>query len=352
MTGTLSIGPRFLGGDDETVKSPIISGIPDAMSDVLSLVQMRGEFICANEYSAPWSLGFRRPVAHFHIVERGAAWLTLEGAPPVRIVTGDLVFLPLGTGHVLSSELGLKAEPIDKVIASGKAHREGTVYRMGGGGEETHIVCGEFSFAGILAPKLLKVLPPLIHIEAQRGRPLEWLRLTSHFLVEETRHPRPGSAIMITRLLDLLFIQAVREWGAKSRKHLGWLSGLSDPSVGRALSAMHEEPAKRWTVEDLAALAGLSRSAFATRFLEVVGQTPLKYLAAWRLDLAAEHLRTGNTRIGEIAASVGYGSEAALTRAFKAQFETTPALFRRTGAPLREEGGGAGKGRKRNRSRE
>jgi AraC-like DNA-binding protein len=159
---------------------------------------------------------------------------------------------------------------------------------------------------------------------------LEWLRLTAHFLVEVTRYPKPGSAIMITRLLDLLFVQAIREWGAKSPSRLGWLSGLSDPQIGRALSAIHQDPARAWTVEALADLVGLSRSAFAARFTDVVGKTPLKYVAQWRLDLAADHLRAGTERIGDIANLVGYGSEPALTRAFKAQFGTTPAAFRRS----------------------
>jgi AraC-like DNA-binding protein len=311
-----------------------LTGVPDAMSDVLSLVRMRGEFVCANEYSAPWSLDFRKPAAHFHVVERGAAWIKLDGAKPTRIETGDLALLPLGAGHVLSSDPALPSQALETAIES-HATRQGSVYRMGGGGEETHVVCGHFSFSGVLAPKLLTVLPPLIHIRAESGRPLEWLRLTTHFLVEETRHPKPGSAIMIARLLDLLFIQAIRAWGAKSPKHLGWLSGLGDSQVGRALSAIHEDPARDWTVEALAEIAGLSRSAFAARFTDVVGKSPLKYIASWRLDRAADHLRAGAHRIGEIALLVGYGSEAALTRAFKTQFGTTPAAFRRQSDPLR-----------------
>ncbi len=310
-----------------------ISGVPDAMSDVLSLVRMRGEFVCANEYSAPWSLRFQSPAAHFHVVERGAAWIQLDGARPIRIETGDLALLPLGAGHVLSADPALPPMDIDHAIAT-QATRHGAVYRLGGGGEPTHVVCGRFSFAGVLAPKLLTVLPPLIHLRAEPGRPLEWLRLTTHFLVEETRHPKPGSAIMIARLLDLLFIQSIRAWGSTSPSHLGWLSGLSDPQVGRALSAIHDDPARGWTVETLAEIAGLSRSAFAARFAEVVGKTPQRYVAAWRLDLAADHLRAGAHRIGEIALLVGYGSEAALTRAFKAQFGATPAAFRRRSEPL------------------
>jgi AraC-like DNA-binding protein len=309
---------------------PTISGVPDAMSDVLALVRMRGELVCANEYSAPWGFSFRKPIAHFHIVERGAAWITVDGAEPLRIETGDLAILPLGAGHVLSSERAAEAIPIEYAVQH-HAERDGSVYRFGGGGDETYVVCGQFSFGGVLAPKLLTVLPPLMHIAAKPGQPLEWLRLTTHFLVEETRRPQPGSAVMATRLLDILFIQALREWGARHPSNLGWLSGLSDPVVGRALSAIHDTPARAWSVGELANLAGLSRSAFASRFTTVVGKSPLKYLATWRLDLAADHLRAGTLRVNEIAEIVGYGSEAALNRAFKAQFGMTPGAFRRSG---------------------
>jgi AraC-like DNA-binding protein len=307
-----------------------IARVPDAMSDVLALVHIRCEIVGANEFSAPWCFSFRKHVAHFHIVERGTAFLTRDGEEPLRLETGDLAILPLGAGHVLASEAGLEPVPIEDAVAR-VGVRDGTVTRMGGRGAETHLVCGQFSFEGVLASKLLKVLPPLIHIAAPQERPLEWLRLTSHFLVEETRRARPGFLIMVARLLDLLFVQAVREWGAKSPKNLGWLSGLRDPSIGRALSAIHDEPARPWTVESLAELAGLSRSAFSARFADVVGETPLKYLTAWRLDLAAQQLLAGTAVIGEIAHFVGYSSEAALTRAFKAHFGTTPARFRRAG---------------------
>jgi AraC-like DNA-binding protein len=301
---------------------------PDAMSDGLALVRMQGDYVCAAECAAPWSLGFGPPGAHFHIVESGFAWLRLDGEATVRLEAGDLAIAPLGAGHSLSSDRALRPTPIQQAIAE-RPSPEGAVYRLGGEGEETHLVCGRFTFAGVLAPRLLAVLPPLIHIKGREGKPLEWLRLTSHFLIEETRRPSPGSAIMIQRLLDLLFIQALRQWGAASPRNLGWLSGLRDAAIGRALSAVHAAPARAWTVTALADIAGLSRSAFAARFLAIVGQTPLKYLAAWRLDLAADHLKGGTAKIGQIAAQVGYGSEAALTRAFKARFGVTPGAFRR-----------------------
>lgn len=306
-----------------------LRSVPDAMSDVLALVRMRGEVFCVNEFSAPWSYRFEKPVAHFHIVESGNAWLVLDGESAIRLNSGDLVILPSGAPHVLGSTAGRRAQRIEKAIREQAVTLDG-VSRLGGGGEETHMICGQFVFEGILAPRLLTLLPRLIHIEARQGRPLEWLRLTSQFLIEETRQRRPGSAIMITRLLDLLFIQAIREWGRRSQKNMGWLSGLRDLQIGRALSALHDLPARDWTVADLAGIAGLSRSAFAVRFADVVGETPLKYLASWRLALAAEQLKTGNAKVGRIASQVGYGSEAALTRAFRAHFGTTPAAFRRS----------------------
>ncbi len=322
---------------------PVISGVPDAMSDVLSLVRMRGEFVCVNEYSAPWSIRFDRPIAHFHIVERGSAWLTVHGETPQRIETGDLAILPHGAGHALASSPKLKPVPIMDEVRSNSV-RQGSVFKIGGDGEATHVLCGQFAFDGVLAPKLLTILPPVMLIRAEQGRPLEWLRLTAHFLTEETRFPKPGSAIMIARLLDLLFIQAVREWGQSHSHNLGWLSGLRDSSIGRALSAMHERPARAWTVAQLSEVAGLSRSAFAARFQQVVGQPPLRYLAVWRLDLAADLLRAGDTPIADIAAQVGYGSESALTRAFKAHFESTPAAFRRAGKNLATPGAPVGAG--------
>lgn len=308
-----------------------ISRIPDAMSDVLSLVRMRGELVCANEFSAPWALSFRAPLSHFHIVERGVAYIRLADSEPIALHSGDLAILPRGTGHLLSSDQGGgESIPIEEAIQT-RATREGAVYRMGGGGAETHVVCGQFSFLGVLAPKLLTVLPHLMHLRGTAGRPLEWLRLTTQFLIQETREPRPGSAIMISRLLDLMFIQAVRTWAQQDGDLRGWLAGLTDPGLGRALSAIHENPARDWTVNDLAAVAGMSRSAFAARFNDRVGASPLKYVSTWRLDLAADRLKAGGASIADIASRVGYGSEAAFTRAFKAQFGMPPAAFRRAG---------------------
>lgn len=307
-----------------------ISGLTDAMSDVLSLVRMQGDVVCLGLYAAPWSLGFDLPFAHFHMVQRGSARLRLDDGTVLRLEPGDLVLLPLGHGHTLSSDVSLPPVPITTAIARPGAMVAG-IHRIDGPGETTEVICGRFSFAGVLAPRLLKVLPRLIHIEARQSRPLDWLRRISEALISETQEPKPGSAIMVERLLDLMFIQVIRHWAAAHPRNLGWMSGLRDAQIGRALSAIHADPAQDWTVAELAGKASLSRSAFAARFVEVVGQTPLRYLTTWRLDLASDQLRSGTLAISQIAQAVGYGSEAALTRAFKAQFGTTPAAYRRGG---------------------
>jgi len=318
------------------ISLPTINDMPDAVSDVLALFRMRGEFVCESEGVGPWSIQFHRPGAHMHIVQDGFAWLKIDGEEtPVKVSPGQLVLLPHGGAHVLSSDPVLRPITIEDAIAE-DVTRENLLFHIGGPGVETRLICARLYFSGVLASRLASVLPKLIHIQPLATRRSEWLTVTSNLLANETRDSRPGAAIMIARLLDLLFIQAVREWGATGPGERGWLSGLCDAQIGRALSAMHEDPAKNWTVEDLAEISKLSRSAFAARFTALVGEPPLRYLAVWRLDLAADQLRAGTKRIADIARAAGYGSEAALARAFKIRFGETPSAFRR-GASRRGE---------------
>jgi AraC-like DNA-binding protein len=303
----------------------------DAMSDVLSLVRMSGDLVCLGDYAAPWSLSLHRPLVHFHVVLQGGVWLLVEGSQPLPLAQGDLVLLSRTTGHVLASDPNLAPVPIEQSVAASPSGRP-LEHRIDGPGPRSRLICGRFSFSGVLAPRLLAVLPPLIHIPGRAGDAQDSLYLTTRYLLHEAQNPTPGSAIMINRLLDLLFIQVVRDWGARSPRNLSWLGGLGDAQIGRALSTIHQNPAHGWTVAALADIAGLSRSAFAVRFADIVGQTPLKYVATWRLDRAADHLRVGAARISEIATLSGYGSEAALSSAFKQQFGVGPAQYRRSPA--------------------
>lgn len=308
---------------------PNLNGHFDVLSNVLSLVRLRGELFCANENSAPWSLAFRDQVPRFHIIDRGTVWLRPDGEKPIRLDGGDIVILPLGRGHVLSSSPELAPVAVEDALATTPV-APGDIFRFGGGGDTASLVCGQFAFDGVLGPKLIGVLPPLIHVRPDPCGPVDWIRLIGTFLTQEAYNLQPGSAIMVARLFELLFIRTIREWGATNPGNLGWLSGLSDPQVGHALSAIHDNPARNWTVQTLAEVAGLSRSVPANRFQRVVGQSPLRYVAEWRLNIAADHLRSGSMKISAIAAAVGYGSEAALSRAFKQKFGISPAAFRRS----------------------
>lgn len=309
---------------------PLLQINDDAMSSVLDLVRMRGEMVCLADLSAPWGLRFDKPIAHFHIVERGAAWLRVNGTTTdIRLATGDLVIVPLGAGHTISDRQGGRAILISEAIKKGGG--DGShVLRFGGGGTTANLVCGQFRFEGVLARQLLDVLPPSIHVARREGDTSAWIAITSRFLIDETRNPRPGSAIMIARLIDLLFVQALRDWGAARPANLSWMSGLSDPQVGRALSAIHAEPGRNWSVAELASASGMSRSTFAERFSKLVGKPPLRYLAEWRISVAADLLQASTETVTEIARRVGYESEAAFTRAFKARFGSPPSAYRKT----------------------
>jgi AraC-like DNA-binding protein len=300
----------------------------DAMSDMLSLVRMSGDLVGLGDYADPWSLRIDQPCAHFHVMLQGSAWLQCEGAEPVRLAQGDLVLLPHGNGHTISSEPALEAVPFRDALASNPS----TIplhHRIDGPGPRSQLVCGKYSFGGGLVPRLLDVLPSVIHVSGRASDPQDGLYATTRFMLYEAQNPTAGSAIMVNRLLDLLFIQIVRDWGARSPRNLSWLGGLRDAQVGRALSAIHLDLARRWTVADLATLAGLSRSAFAIRFADIVGTTPLRYVANWRLDRAADYLRNSAARLSEIATLTGYASEAAFSRAFKQKFGVSPAQYRR-----------------------
>lgn len=303
----------------------------DAMSDALSLVRMTADLVCLGDYAAPWGLSFHRPLAHFHIVLDGSACLLAEGMEPLLLATGDLVLLPHGLGHVLASGPGVPTVPVDQSVAA-SAPVVPFEHRLEGPGARSRLICGRFGFAGALAPRMMAVLPRLIHVPGRAANPQDGLNIAARFLLYEAQNPTPGSAIMISRLMDLIFIQAVRDWGRRSPTNLSWLGGLGDAQIGRALSAIHRDPARPWSVAALAAEAGLSRSAFAIRFAEVVGQTPLRYVTSWRLDRAADYLRGGTARIAEIATLTGYGSEPAMSRAFKQQFGVSPAQYRRDAA--------------------
>ena len=306
----------------------------DVLAAVMDAVRLRSGVFCRSELKAPWGLSLRAsPFAHFHVIERGGCWLRLRGLEPVALAGGDLVVVPHGSGHTLSDSPKTKPRPLADMPGRRSGERGCLVMRGGGDGPETQLVCGSFRFDRPDAHPLVALLPPLLHIRPDGGEATEWLQATLRFLARETREPRPGSETIVSRLTDVIFVQALRAWLETAPVGQGgWLGALRDAQVASALVAVHRMPERDWTTASLAAVAGMSRSRFAARFTALVGEPPLAYLTGWRLQSAAGLLRDRQTGLAEVAARVGYESEAAFSKAFRRRFGLPPGAYRRRAA--------------------
>jgi len=304
---------------------------PDALMDVLDMLKPRGGVYCCSEMSAPWALSLPSDgYARFHVIERGGAWLRLEGAKQVTpLASGDLVIVPHGNGHVLSDSPKTKPVPINRLV-KGKADSP-ILLQHGGGGAQTLMTCGSFQIVNGDYNPLLAVLPPLIHIPTGREHLNEWLEPTLNILAYEARHTRPGSETLVARLMDIILVQAVRVWlEEQPHDRGGWLGALRDPQIGAAIGLIHREPQRDWSVSSLAREVAMSRSIFSAKFSSLVGEPPLTYLTNWRLWQASRLLAEGNLSVGETALRVGYESEAAFSKAFKRHFGQSPLAYRRS----------------------
>lgn len=302
----------------------------DALTDVLNMLRPKGRVFFCSEMSAPWAISLPPSgYPHFHVIERGQAWIILEGARQAQsLASGDLVILPHGNGHALADSPKTKAVPINRLIKD-KAKSPCSV-RYGGDGPQTLMACGSFQFEYVGNNPLLAVLPPLIHIRGGRGQPNEWVEPTRKMLAYEVRHNKPGSETLIARLIDIILVQAVRVWvDAQPHDQGGWLGALRDPQIGAALGLIHREPQRDWSVSKLARAVAMSRSIFAAKFSSLVGEPPLTYLTRWRLWQATRLLTEERLSVGETAQRVGYESEAAFSKAFKRQLGQSPSAYRR-----------------------
>jgi len=308
----------------------------DVLADVLDSIRLRGRVFCRGEFSAPWALGFSAgAISHFHIVEQGRCWLRFDDEPgPIPLDEDDVILIPRGSGYQLSDDPATPPIPMTDVVGvnQGGAH---AVLRLGGGGSGTQVICGAFEFLNDQAEPLLGVLPRWIQVARGDGAD-EWLNATVKLLRSEIRCLDPGTATVVGRLTDIIFVQAVRAWlRTQPDGAAGWLGALRDVPIGAALRLLHHTPARAWTVSALAAEVGMSRSPFAARFAALVGTPPLSYLAQWRMQLSAGLLRTGELSLTEVAGRVGYESTAAFSRGFKKQFGMAPGAFRRAEAETR-----------------
>ncbi|MFT7648762.1 MAG: AraC-like DNA-binding protein [Candidatus Poriferisodalaceae bacterium] len=306
-----------------------------AVGEALRFVQMSGIFYCPSELTEPWGLRLP-PMADcvwFHAVTEGTCNIEVEGETKV-VEAGDLVLIPHGTGHrawgteeaATPEVFGLPHEYFSETYA---------LLTHGGGGSRSHLVCGGIRFEHPAAGYLVASLPAVIHIEASQSTRSDWMQATLELMAEETRNVRPGSEAVISRLCDIVVIQAIRNWIENAPEaQIGWLGALRDEQIGAVIAEIHANPQTQWTVAALADVASMSRSAFAARFSELVGEPAMRYVTRWRMHVALELLRTGDLTVAVAAGRVGYDSEAAFSRTFKRIIGTTPRLARRNDASL------------------
>jgi len=302
----------------------------DVLSDVLGHLDLRSVRCTRLEASPPWSLRFTlRTTLKFVAVMKGEVWLIADGEEPVHLGEGDTFFLASAAKYVVASDPALP--PADGLAAFD--WESGGTARFDG--SDTVMIGGGFDVYGSPADFLFEAVPRVIHIPA--GEPsAHALRLSLSLMDSELASGGIGYEAATRRLADLLLIHALRAYTARTdTSRSAWLSGLSDPRIGRALGLMHGEPGRYWTVAELAKAVGMSRSAFAEHFARKVGLPPLGYLTRWRLERACTALRTGLRPMADIAQEAGYGSESAFGLAFKRRFGISPGRFRKGLTPAR-----------------
>lgn len=309
----------------------------DPLGEALYLVRMNGVFYSQTEATEPWGV-VMPPFANcmsFHVVTRGGCWLEIEGQASVYVRAGELALVPHGRGHLLRSNPGATLMGRVDELPQQMVSEHYSLLRCGGGGARSTLICGVVSFDQPTVGRLLELLPPVIHIDTadDRDSPIgAALRLMS----AELRSLRPGGEAVTTRLADILVIEAIRSWLASDpAARTGWLGAIQDPQLGRAIAAVHRSPGEEWTVESLAREAVMSRSAFAARFTELVGEPAMRYVTRCRMDVARSRLERGDATVGAVAAELGYLSEASFSRAFTRTLGSSPGAVRRAANEIR-----------------
>ena len=329
---------------DPEMTSPgeLIDGGAELLSDVLRMVHVSSAIYFRGEFSAPWA--FVTPAARelamelapgaeslvlFHVVAEGACRVALEGGTAVEARAGDVVVLPYCDVHTMGSVSAAPAVPVRELFPR-PPWNQIPVVRLGDGGPRTRVLCGYLRCDDLLFNPVLRALPPLLRVRPPPGPAAAWLEASVRYTLDEAARPGPGTATLLAKLPELVLIDSLRRYvEALPERTTGWLAALRDVALGRALVAIHADPARPWTVGQLAHASAVSRSVLADRFQRVLAISPMRYLTSWRLQLAAHRLGTTDDGMAAIAASVGYESEAAFNRAFKRHVGVPPAAWRR-----------------------
>ncbi|MNO97582.1 HTH-type transcriptional activator Btr [compost metagenome] len=314
----------------------------DALSQILKVVHLVGAIFINARFTAPWCYQSPRAdsvapllepgaecVVIFHLITEGECYVELGAQPPLHLVAGDVVIFPQGHAHRMTSAPGLPPAAggrLDEVLA-----RRPRQLNFGGGGAVTRLVCGYLACDARLASLLLNGLAPVVKVNVRDSSAGLWLETSVRYALNEARSPRPGGAGVLAKLAEVLFIEVLRlHMHELGEGRTGWLAGVGDRIVGVALNALHQSPAHAWTLEELARTASTSRSVLAERFQLLVGSSPMQYLTQWRMLMASNLLCHSNAPLARIAEDVGYQTDTAFSRAFRREFGTPPAAWRRS----------------------
>ena len=314
----------------------------DAFSQILTGVRLTGAVFFNAEFSSPW--GFTAPptsvlasdlapgAAHlvlYHFVVDGSALVQVTDGESLKLEAGDIVIFPHGHQHHMTSVKGAKAPFPNYGIGAKVKARDLSPLQAGGGGDTSRFVCGYMTCDPHLCRPVLEALPPVFKVNIRTDSSGQWLESSIRHLVDEAASGRVGSEAMLAKLSEALFVDTLRRYVVcLPEQQTGWLAGTRDPIVGKSLSLLHGRLAHPWTIADLANEVGISRSALVERFTKYLSEPPMTYLTKWRLQLAARSLEKTSRGVAEIAADVGYDSEAAFNRAFKREFGQPPGRYR------------------------
>jgi AraC-like DNA-binding protein len=314
----------------------------DAFSEILSGVKLNGALFFSAEFSAPWC--FASPASNtlapllapgaphlviYHFVIDGTAFVQTAAGQAIELGPGDVVVLPNGDPHIMTSSRGVTTTSLTSEILFKVKSRDLSPMQAGGGGNAARYVCGYMACDPFLSRPILGGLPPVFKVNIRSDRSGQWLEHCILHLVEEAASGRVGSDAMLAKLSEALFVDTLRRHVASlPEQHTGWLAGARDPIVGKSLGLLHSRIAHPWTISDLADEVGISRSALVERFTRYLSEPPMTYLTRWRLHLAARSLENTPKGVADIAAEVGYESEAAFSRAFKREFGRPPSHYR------------------------
>jgi AraC-like DNA-binding protein len=307
----------------------------DPLGQALHFLRMSGAFYCRSELTEPWGMTLPAMPDYlwFHVVTRGRVRVISDDDAVTVLGAGDFALVPHGQGHRLDSEPGVPM-PFILDLEREQVSDRYEILRHGGAGEPTMLLCGAVRFDHPAGRELIASMPDVIHLEAAGSPRLDRMYGVIRLMAAEAEELRPGGEAVITRLADIIVIQAIRAWIEQDpAARTGWLGALRHPQVGRALTLIHEDPARDWTVATLAHELSMSRSAFAAHFTELVGEPVMSYVTRWRMYVAHDALRHDQATVAELAGRSGYRSEAAFARAFKRVMGIPPGAVRRQPQP-------------------